>query len=200
MTNLTPRLTNRLADDGTAPDPASTPVDDLGRRLRWLGPIGIVAAIGLSVAEWIVVRGPDNDGTVLQALLALSMTAPVVLARRWPVPAAAVVAIAALVNGLLFPDLVRCAGAFPAAVYIAYAVGAWSRTNGRGWWWSVGGLAISIGGILAQYVWDPALHADPVFLVFGPGLAVVGWAAGVGWSVLVRRRSTRRAAVARTNA
>lgn len=195
MTNVT----NRLAEHRTDQNPAAGPTAGAhpGRRLLWLGPIGIVAAVGLSVAEWIVVRGPDNDGTVIQALLALTMTVPVALARRWPVPAAALVAIAALVNGLVFPDLVRCLGAFPAALYIAYAVGAWSRSGGRGWWWSVGGLAITTGAILAQYVWDPALHADPFFLAFGPGLAVLCWAGGVGWSVLVRRRGGRPAAVAK---
>jgi hypothetical protein len=195
MTNLT----NHPAEHRTDRNPDAGPAAGThpGRRLLWLGPIGIIAAIGLSVAEWIVVRGPDNDGTVLQALLALTMTVPVALARRWPVPAAAAVAIAALINGLVFPDLVRCAGAFPAVLYIAFAVGAWSRTGGRSWAWPVAGLALSLGAVVAQYLWDPALQAGGAgFLAFGPGLAALCWAAGVGWSVLVRRRGGRPAAVA----
>ncbi len=188
MTNLS---TRRIDADATAPG-ASTGA--LLPRLRWLGPTGIVVAIGLSVVEWLVVRGPDNDATIMAALLALTMTLPVMLARRWPVPAAAVVAAAALVNGLLFPDLVRCAGAFPAAVFIAYAVGAWSREHGRRWAWPIAGLLISVGGVLVQYVWDPALHADPFFLVFGPGVILIGWAAGIGWSMLVARRAASHTA------
>lgn len=191
MTNLTNRPTDRETGRSAAPDPASGV--PLGHRLLWLGPIGIVAAVGLSVAEWLVVRGPDNDGTVIQALLALTMTAPVVLARRWPVPAAAIVAIAALVNGLVFPDLVRCAGGFPAVLYIAFAVGAWSRAGGRGWAWPVAGLALSLGAVVAQYLWDPALQAGGAgFLAFGPGLTLLCWAAGLGWSFVARRISTAR--------
>ncbi len=187
MTNLS---TRRVAA------PSSTGSMTPARRLRWLGPVGIVAAVGFSVAEWMVVRGPDNDGTVPQTLLALTMTAPVVLARRWPVPAAAAVLVAALVNGLVYPDLVRCAGAIPAAIYIAFAAGAWSRENGRSWAWPIAGLLLSAGGVVAQYAWDPALHADSSFLVFGPGLVTIGWAAGVGWSLLARRWTASRVATA----
>lgn len=187
MTNLS---TRRVAADSTP----TAPPAGVGRRIRWLGPIGIVVAIALSVAEWLVVRGPDNDGTVLQALLALTMTVPVVLARRWPVPAAGTVAVAALVNGLLFPDLVRCAGAFPAVLYIAFAVGAWSRAGRRGWAWPAAGLALSLAAVVAQYLWDPALQAGGAgFLAFGPGLAVLCWAGGLGWSFLAPRIARSRA-------
>ena len=77
-----------------------------------------------------------------------------VLARRFPVVAASVVAVAAVVNGLVFDDLIRCAGAVPAALYIAFAVGARSRETGRGWGWTGVGFAITITGLIAQWVWD----------------------------------------------
>ncbi len=181
MTNLTTRSEPQSA----VPTPT---VMSPGQRLLWLGPTGIVVAVGLSVVEWLVVRGPDNDGSVAAAALALLMTAPVILARRWPIAAAAAVAGAAVLNGLLFGELVRCAGAFPAVCYIAFAVGARSRAGGRSWARSFAGLGLAVAALVAQYVWDPALNADSSFLWFGPGVALLAWAAGTGWSVLSERR------------
>lgn len=168
-----------------------------GRRLLWLGPTGLLVTVALGVGEWLLVRGPENNGTVAAALLALTMIVPVALARRWPVQAATVAAIAAVLNGLLFPDLVRCGAAFPAACYIAFAVGVRGRESGRGWLWTVAGLVITVGGLLAQWHWDQALNVDNSFLAFGPPLALICWVAGIGWSVLARRiRSNRRTAAA----
>ena len=137
MTNLTTRP-EAVTGSGEAPAPLS-----FGRRLLWLGPTGVIVAVGLSVIEWVVVRGPGSRPPWLAALLALTMTAPVVLARRWPLLAASVVAVAAVANWLLFPDLVRCSGAVPAALYIAFAVGARTRETGRGWGGTVIGLVIT---------------------------------------------------------
>ena len=125
MTNLTTRPEAAIRTD---PAPSG-----FGRRLLWLGPTGVVVAVGLSVLEWVVVRGPGNEASVAATLVALTMTAPIVLTRRWPLLAAATVAVAAVVNALLFPDLIRCSGAVPAALYIAFAVGARTRETGRGW-------------------------------------------------------------------
>ena len=108
-----------------------------GRRLLWLGPTGIVVAFGLSVVG--VGGGPRTRRRGLVGrphVLALTMTVPVVLARRWPGAGGCVVTVAAVVNGLLFPDLIRCSGAVPAALYIAFAVGARTRETGRGWGWT----------------------------------------------------------------
>lgn len=184
------------ADPRTAVRPEPTRMG-IGLRLVWLGPTGIVVAVGLSVVEWILVRSPENAGSVLAALAAVLMTAPVALARRWPVLAATAVAAAAVLNGLVFDDLVRCAGAFPAALYIAFGVGAHGRMEARDgerkWSWALLGLGITFVGLLAQYVWDPALHNGRSFLAFGPALAVVCWAGGIGWSFLRSARVSRRA-------
>ena len=179
MTNLTTR-----PEAVTSPDPAPT---GFGRRLLGLGPTGVLVAVGLSVVEWVVVRGPGVEASVPAALLALTMTAPVVLARRWPLLAAATVAVAAVVNALLFTDLIRCSGAIPAALYIAFAVGARTRETGRGWGGTVLGLAVTIGGLLAQWRGDAALSVDTSFLSFGIGLAVACWGAGIGWSLIAPR-------------
>lgn len=184
MTNLTTR-----PEAAIRTDPAPT---GFGRRLLWLGPTGVVVAVGLSVLEWVVVRGPGNEASVPAALVALTMTAPVVLARRWPLLAAAMVAVAAVVNALLFPDLIRCSGAVPAALYIAFAVGARTRETGRGWGGAVIGLAVTIGGLLAQWRGDPALNVDASFLPFGIGLALACWGAGIGWSLIAPRVTAGR--------
>jgi hypothetical protein len=190
MTNLTTRP-EAVTGSGEAPAPLS-----FGRRLLWLGPTGVIVAVGLSVIEWVVVRGPGVEASVAAALLALTMTAPVVLARRWPLLAASVVAVAAVANWLLFPDLVRCSGAVPAALFIAFAVGARSRETGRGWGGTVIGLVITIGGLLAQWQGDAALNVDSSFVPFGIGLALACWGAGIGWSLLAPRLGVGRRSVA----
>ncbi len=190
MTNLTTRP-EAVTGSGEAPAPLS-----FGRRLLWLGPTGIIVAVGLSVIEWVVVRGPGVEASVPAALLALTMTAPVVLARRWPLLAASVVAVAAVANWLLFPDLVRCSGAVPAALFIAFAVGARSRETGRGWGGTVIGLVITIGGLLAQWQGDAALNVDSSFVPFGIGLALACWGAGIGWSLIAPRLGVGRRSVA----
>ena len=187
MTNLTTR-----PEAVTRTDPAAAAPTGFGRRLLWLGPTGIVVAVGLSVVEWVVVRGPGVEASAAAALLALTMTAPVVLARRWPLLAATLVAVAAVLNGLLFADLIRCSGAFPAALYIAFAVGARTRESGRGWGGTVLGLVITIGGLLAQWRGDAALNVDASFLPFGLGLALVCWGAGIGWSLIAPRLGAGR--------
>jgi hypothetical protein len=190
MTNLTTRP-EAVTGSGEAPAPLS-----FGRRLLWLGPTGVIVAVGLSVIEWVVVRGPGVEASVAAALLALTMTAPVVLARRWPLLAASVVAVAAVANWLLFPDLVRCSGAVPAALFIAFAVGARSRETGRGWGGTVIGLVITIGGLLAQWQGDAALNVDSSFVPFGIGLALACWGAGIGWSLIAPRLGVGRRSVA----
>jgi hypothetical protein len=184
MTNLTTR-----PEAVTRIDPVPT---SIGRRLLWLGPTGVIVAVGLSVVEWVVVRGPGVEASVPAALLALTMTAPVALARRWPLLAAAMVAVAALVNALVFADLIRCSGAMPAALFIAFAVGARTRETGRGWGWTVLGLLVTIGGLLAQWRGDAALNVDASFLPFGIGLALACWGAGIGWSLIAPRLGAAR--------
>lgn len=176
--------------------PATKPPTDqttsYGSRLLWLGPTGIVVAVALSIAEWLVVTAPDNGGSAVAGMLSLTMTLPVLLARRFPITAAALVAAAAVLNGLAFDDVVRCAAAFPAALYIAFAVGARTRENGRGWGWTAAGFAVVVGGLIAQWVWDPALNTSTDFLPFGVGLALAACTAGIGWSVLTRRIAINR--------
>ena len=77
---------------------------------------------------------------------------------RWPIPAATAIALGAVLNPLVFPDMVRCAAAVPAALYVAFAVGARSREGGAGWARPIAGLLIVLADLLAQYVWDRVLQ------------------------------------------
>lgn len=172
-------------------DPFTTTTEkssSIGERLVWLGPAGIVVGLLLTAGAWLQLRGDENHASVAAAATALLLTLPVVVARRFPVTAISIAAGAAVLNGLLFGDLVRCGAAFPAALYLCFAVGARAREGGRSWAWSFAGLAIGIGALFAQFRWDSALNADNTFLVMGPGLAALVWGAGVGYTALRGRQ------------
>jgi hypothetical protein len=160
-------------------------------RLAALGPTTIAVAAILTAVEWWAMRDPENSAGVAATVGALAMTAPLVIARRRPVVAVALLAVAAVANGLLFGDFIRCAGAFPAVVFAAFAVGAWSRERSRAWSPSIVGLALALGAVMAQYRWDPALHIGAEFLAFGPPLVVLAWVVGTGWDALMARRGRR---------
>jgi len=159
--------------------------------VRCLGITGIIAAVVLSVAGWMLVMEEGNNGSVPAAIGILFMTAPVVLARRQPILAVTIVAIAAIVNGLLWDDVIRCGAALPALLYITFAVGSRSRIGGRGWGRPFLGLAIAMVSVAAQGLWDPALGISG--FAFAGVLVLIAWGAGLGWAVIeprIRRRSS----------
>ena len=162
-------------------------------RLAALGPTTIVVTAALTAIEWWVMRQPENDAGLVATIAALAMTLPLLVARRQPLLAVTLLAGAAVANGLIFGDFVRCAAAFPAVIYGAYAVGAWSRDrgHGRGWLQSLAGLVMTLVAVVAQYLWDPALHADAAFLTVGPPAVVVAWGLGTGWDALMVRQGRR---------
>lgn len=159
------------------------------QQLRYVGITGIVVAAVLSYAGWILVTEEGNNGSVAAAIGILLMTAPVVLARRQPILAVTIVAVATAVNGLLWDDIIRCGAALPALVYISFAIGARSRSGGRGWGWPLLGLAIALGSMVAQRVWDPVL--DNGALIFGAALIIIAWGAGLGWAAIEPRLAGR---------
>ncbi|HTW20073.1 MAG TPA: hypothetical protein VME70_07685 [Mycobacteriales bacterium] len=63
-----------------------------------------------------------NTGTAA-ALLVTLMTAPVALARRYPIGVAVVLAAGCAINWLAIGHLVRCGAALPAVFYAGFAVG-----------------------------------------------------------------------------
>jgi hypothetical protein len=164
----------------------------LMNRLRYIGITGIIAAVVFSVAGWVLVMEEGNNGSVAAAIGILFMTAPVVLARRQPILAVSIVALAAIVNGLLWDDIIRCGAAIPALLYVAFAVGSRSRIGGRSWGWPFLGLAIALVSVAAQRLWDPVL--DDSGLIFAGVLVLVAWGAGLGWAAIESRVRQRSAA------
>ena len=164
----------------------------LMNRLRYIGITGIIAAVVFSVAGWVLVMEEGNNGSVAAAIGILFMTAPVVLARRQPILAVSIVALAAIVNGLLWDDIIRCGAAIPALLYIAFAVGSRSRIGGRSWGWPFLGLAIALVSVAAQRLWDPVL--DDSGLIFAGVLVLLAWGAGLGWAAIESRVRQRSAA------
>jgi len=160
-------------------------------KLRYVGITGIIAAVLFSYAGWVLVMEDGNNGSVAAFIGILFMTAPVVLARRQPILAVSIVALAAIVNGLLWDDIIRCGAALPALLYISFAVGSRSRTGGRGWGWPFLGLAIAMVSVAAQRLWDPVL--DNSGLAFAAVLVLIAWGAGLGWAAIEPRLRRRTA-------
>ena len=158
-------------------------------RLRYVGITGIIAAVVFSYAGWVLVMEDGNNGSVAAFIGILFMTAPVVLARRQPILAVSIVAVAAIVNGLLWDDIIRCGAALPALLYITFAVGSRSRLGGRGWGWPLLGLAIAMVSVAAQRLWDPVL--DNSGLAFAAVLVLIAWGAGLGWAAIEPRLRRR---------
>lgn len=159
-------------------------------QVRWLGVTGIFVAIALSVLGWLMVMSPENNGSVVASIGILFMTAPVVLARRWPILAVGIVAVAASANGLLADDIVRCGATLPALLYITFAVGSRSRLAGGGWARPLLGLAIAAVALAAQRLFDPVLDNGFVAVAIPVLLAV--WAAGLGRAAVEQRNRMRR--------
>ena len=162
----------------------------ISTRIREVGITGLLVAVVLSVLGILLVFSPDNNGSLPAAVGILFMTVPVILARRQPLYAVGIVAGAAIVNGLLSGDVIRCGAAFPALLYITFAVGARSRLDGGSWRAPVIGLALAMVSVAAQQAWDPAL--DGGFLVLAIPLVLLTWGAGLAWAARSSRISNGR--------
>ena len=86
--------------------------ESLAGRMRWIGITGIVAAVVLSIAGVLLVLSPENNGSAAAAIGVVFMTAPVVLARRWPILAVGIVA-AARPSSMVCCGTTSCAAARP---------------------------------------------------------------------------------------
>ena len=140
-----------------------------------IGPIDIVVGVGLSVAVFVIVHvdldASDPHGDVLAGLVATATTLPVIWARRWPVPAAAVAALGVAVNWAFIGHFIRCGAALPAVFWIACVLGL--RTRGRA---TVVGLTFVAADVVMQSLSDPQL--DPPTIVGMVPVALGFWFAG----------------------
>lgn len=139
-----------------------------------LSAFAIVSVIGLSDAK--------NHGGVAAALAVLLMTAPVVIARRQPVAAAALLAIGAGVNWGAIGHLIRCGAALPAVFYVAFMLG----NRAKGWEGMALGGACLVVNLICEGYSDPKLGGPGVAVLMVP-ISVAFWVAG---RLLQRRNAT----------
>ena len=125
-----------------------------------LGILGAVSALGLSGLSGSNTGSPHAGWPA--AVVGLLMTAPVALARRYPVGVAVVLGVGAVVNGLVIGTLVRCGAALPAAFYAAFAIG-WQCVA---WWPVVIGTGALLVNLMCQSILDPRLGFGPSVLVY----------------------------------
>jgi signal transduction histidine kinase len=143
------------------------------------GLAAFVLAIGAGAVH--VRQGPVGFAT---AAGVLAMTVPVAFRRRWPLAVAAVLAAAALLNGLLLGPFVRCGVALPVILLAGYSVAV--RYDRRG---AAAGLVTCAAAVVAEAMFDPQIEASGLAFVL-PLLAAF-FAAGR----LVRSRGELAAAL-----
>ena len=170
---------------------------DLRAPLSWtiggLGVLDLGAAVILSGYAVALTSGAISTGHphggAAASIGVLAMTLPVAWRRPRPVAAAAVMAAAALLNGLVFGSMVRCGAVLPAIFLVAYAVGVWRDRA-----WSAAGLALCAAAVIAEALYDPQIEGQGLIAVL-PVLAAF-YAAGR----LVRARMRTAAALRGTSA
>lgn len=149
-----------------------------------------VLALVLSVGVVALVSGAIDSGFgtggAVASILALSMTAPVLVRRQWPLLAALIIAIGAWVNGPAFDNVVRCGAALPALFLIAFSCGLrLPRAK------ALQGLALCVVAVAGQAIFDPVLGA-PAMIMLVP-LSAASW--GVGRLVMRRSADTSELAI-----
>jgi hypothetical protein len=156
-----------------------TTARNLRAPLHWtvagLSVLDITVAVILSAALAAGIVGAlpfsHDHGGVAAAAGAVLMTAPLAWRRRAPLATAAVLAAAALLNGLIFGPMIRCGAALPAVYMVAFTIGT-IRHRAR----SAAGLALCAGAVVAEGLYDPQIEAQG--LPFVLALLVAFFAAG----------------------
>jgi signal transduction histidine kinase len=143
-----------------------------------LGVIDIAVAAVLSALVILVAagrleyHGPRPSDAAFAGVF--TMVLPVAWRRPWPLAVAAVLAVAALANGLLLGPAVRCGVALPVLFLVAYAVAVrCDRVRSKL------GLLLCLGGVIAEGFSDPHIEAGGLILIvpltvgfYGAGLVV----------------------------
>lgn len=113
----------------------------------------VLSAFPVAVATGALAlqHGPAHPG-VAACLGVIGLTLPVAWRRPFPLTAAAVLAVAALGNGLVFGPLVRCGVALPAVYIVAFGIAA--RTSGPR---AAAGLALCAADVVVEGYYDPQI-------------------------------------------
>ena len=165
--------------------------------LNWtvagLSVLDLAVAVILSGYAVALVSGvfhPSHPhGGAAASVAVLAMILPMAWRRPAPLAAAAVMAAAALLNGLVFGPIVRCGAFLPAIFLVAYAVGV-RRDRAA----SAAGLLLCAAAVVAEGLYDPQIEGGGLVFVL-PVLAAF-FASGR----LVRARTQTAAALRRSSA
>ena len=165
--------------------------------LNWtvagLGVLDLAAAVILSGYAVALVSGVIHTshphGGAAASVGVLVMILPVAWRRPAPLAAAAVMAVAALLNGLVFGPMVRCGAFLPAIFLVAYAAGV-RRDRAA----SAVGLLLCVAAVVVEGLYDPQIEAAGLVAVL-PVLAAF-FASGR----LVRVRTQTAAALRESSA
>src|SRR5579862_7905147 len=165
--------------------------------LNWsvagLGVLDIAAAVILSGYAVALVSGAIHSshphGGAAASAGVLAMILPVAWRRPAPLAAAAVMAAAALLNGLVFGPMVRCGAFLPAIFLVGYAAGA-RRDRAA----AAAGLALCAAAVVAEGLYDPQIRGQG--LVAALPLLVAFFVSGR----LVRARTQTAAALRESSA
>jgi signal transduction histidine kinase len=151
------------------------------------GPVEAVLAALLSAVPVAAACGaPLNLGSprpgAVACLAVVAMTLPAAWARPLPLGAVSVMIIATAANGLLFGHLVRCGVALPAALIVAFAIGA-----RLGWPRMAIGLALCAADVVIEGYYDPQIGGQGLSTVVPAVLAFFA----LGCLVRARSRTAR---------
>jgi signal transduction histidine kinase len=111
----------------------------------------LLSAVPVAVAAGVIHLSGTRPG-VAASLGVIALTLPAAWSRPRPLTAAAVLAVAAVANGLLFGHLVRCGVALPAVYIVGFGIGA-----RLGWPRAAAGLALCAADVVAEGYYDPQI-------------------------------------------
>jgi signal transduction histidine kinase len=158
------------------------------RTVAGLSVVDVALAAGLAALVLAIGAGAVHTSGARASFAAaagvLFMTVPVAFRRRWPLAVAAGLAVAALLNGLIFGQVVRCGVALPVILLVGFSVAA--RYGRRT---AAAGLLVCAAAVVAEGLSDPQIEGQGLPFVL-PLLAAF-FAAGR----LVRSRSEVAAAL-----
>jgi hypothetical protein len=122
--------------------------------------LDIAAAVLLSAAAVALAHGAHPKISTAALIGVLFMIVPVAWRRRAPLRVAAVLAAAALLNGLIFGHLVRCGPTLPVFLLVAFAVGMrYERAT------AAAGLALCGAAAIAEGLYDPQIGGQGLVFV-----------------------------------
>lgn len=137
----------------------------------------ILSAVMVAGIHGVLLFGHDHGGAAAAAGAVL-MTAPLAWRRRAPLATAAVLAAAALFNGLVFGPMVRCGAALPAIYMVGFTAGTIAKRARP-----ATGLALCAGAVIAEGLYDPQIEIQ------GLGFVLALLAAFFAAGRLVRART-----------